>query len=52
MSDGKVDRGPGQPPIGPTVKFACPPELLAELDDEARKLRVSRSDVIRRKLSA
>ena len=46
-TDNMPGRGPGQPPVGPPVKFSCPPLLLAELDRVAEERRCSRAAAIR-----
>lgn len=40
-------RGPGQPPIGPQIKFSCPPDLLEKLDRRAERDKTTRAGLIR-----
>ena len=43
----RPNRG-GRPAVGPQVKIAIQPDILARVDEAARAARVSRSEWIRR----
>jgi hypothetical protein len=45
-------RGRGRPPIGPQVPVRIPADLLADIDAEADRRGITRSDEIRRRCEA
>lgn len=45
------ERGPGRPEIGPAVMIRLPEEMIAQLDEMAQRVEVSRAEIVRRMLA-
>ena len=45
------ERGPGRPEIGPVIQVRLPEEMIAQLDEMAQRVEVSRAEIVRRMLA-
>lgn len=45
------ERGPGRPEIGPAIQIRLPEDMLAQIDQQAKELGISRAERIRQLLA-